>query len=158
MDEEICRSQSRSGLSVQLVQTGTGPKTEQAKTLDEDRIEFMWFDLILDQIMDKPSRIGANFSCGDTISFREFNKRLCRTLEAELRDKDSLINPITRIVVGVAIITVLIALVVTEVPEWAEKFNLRGWRIPPWLLACAVIVFTRMRKRTKDFLNQRGWC
>lgn len=66
--------------------------------------------------------------------------------------KDSLIKPITRILVGVAVTTVLIMLVVKESPEWAEKFNIKGVRIPPWLLTCAVIVFTRMRKRTKQFL------
>ncbi|KAL9245055.1 hypothetical protein vseg_018752 [Gypsophila vaccaria] len=71
--------------------------------------------------------------------------------------KDSLIKPVTRIMVGVALITILIAVVVTESPAWAEKFNMKGFRIPPWVLACAVIVFTRMRKRTKDFLQNRGW-
>ncbi|XP_074280338.1 uncharacterized protein LOC141605461 [Silene latifolia] len=72
--------------------------------------------------------------------------------------KDSLIKPITRIVVGVVLITILITLVVTESPAWAEKFNMKGFRIPPWLLTCAIIVFIRMRKRTKDFLQKRGWC
>lgn len=72
--------------------------------------------------------------------------------------KDSVIKPVTRIIVGVALITILIAVVVTESPTWAEKFNMKGWRIPPWVLTCAVIVFTRMRKRTKDFFKSRGWC
>ncbi|KNA07028.1 hypothetical protein SOVF_175690 [Spinacia oleracea] len=72
--------------------------------------------------------------------------------------KDSLINPVTRIIVGVALLTILIAIVVTESPAWAEKFNMKGWRIPPWLLTCAIIVFTRMRKRTHDFFKNRGWC
>ncbi|KMT19393.1 hypothetical protein BVRB_1g012430 [Beta vulgaris subsp. vulgaris] len=72
--------------------------------------------------------------------------------------KDSTIKPVTRIIVGVAIMTILIAVVVTETPAWAEKFNLKGMRIPPWVLTCAVIIFTRMRKRTKDFLKSRGWC
>ncbi|GAB4845205.1 hypothetical protein Ancab_038616 [Ancistrocladus abbreviatus] len=70
--------------------------------------------------------------------------------------KDSVVKPITKILVGVAIITILIALVTKEAPEWATKFNLRGTRIPPWIITCAVIVFTRMRKRTRDFLNNRG--
>ncbi|XP_021771509.1 uncharacterized protein LOC110735630 [Chenopodium quinoa] len=72
--------------------------------------------------------------------------------------KDSMIKPVTRIVVGVALMTVLIAVVVTESPVWAEKFNMKGWRIPPWVLTCAIIVFTRMRKRTKEYLQNRGWC
>ncbi|CAH9085293.1 unnamed protein product [Cuscuta europaea] len=69
--------------------------------------------------------------------------------------KDSLIQPITRVLVGVAAITIMIVLVMTETPEWAKKLNFSGGRIPPWILACAVIVFTRMRKRTKDFLERR---
>ncbi|XP_051126573.1 uncharacterized protein LOC127248331 [Andrographis paniculata] len=69
--------------------------------------------------------------------------------------KDSLLNPITKILVGVAAITAMIVLFTKEVsaPEWAQKFNFSGGYIPPWVLACAVIVFTRMRKRTKTFLE-----
>ncbi|GAB2209524.1 hypothetical protein Drorol1_Dr00026742, partial [Drosera rotundifolia] len=70
--------------------------------------------------------------------------------------KDSLIKPITKILVGVAVITILIALFVKETPAWEEKLNLRGTRIPPWLITCAIIVFTRWRKRTRDFLQNRG--
>ncbi|KAI3459975.1 hypothetical protein Pfo_016638 [Paulownia fortunei] len=68
--------------------------------------------------------------------------------------KDSLLKPVTKILLGVAVITFMIVLVVKETPEWAKKFNFSGGRIPPWVLACAVIVFTRMRKRTKSFLER----
>ncbi|XP_022773453.1 uncharacterized protein LOC111315746 [Durio zibethinus] len=71
--------------------------------------------------------------------------------------KDSLIKPITKILVGVAVITLLIALVVKDTPEWIKKLNILGGDFPPWVLACIVIVFTRMRKRTKDFLKKLGW-
>ncbi|WCJ44014.1 hypothetical protein M5689_024711 [Euphorbia peplus] len=71
--------------------------------------------------------------------------------------KDSLIKPVTKIVLGVAVITVLIAMVLKEPPEWIKKSNIFGGSFPPWILACAVIVFTRMRKRTGDFLTKRGW-
>ncbi|KAL9262568.1 hypothetical protein AKJ16_DCAP13235 [Drosera capensis] len=70
--------------------------------------------------------------------------------------EDSLIKPITKILVGVAVVTILIAIFVKETPAWAEKLNLRGTRIPPWLITCAIIVFTRWRKRTRDFLQNRG--
>ncbi|XP_020553718.1 uncharacterized protein LOC105173478 [Sesamum indicum] len=60
--------------------------------------------------------------------------------------KDSLLQPITKILLGVAVITVMIVLVMKETPSWAEKLNFSGGRIPPWVLACAVIVFTRSRK------------
>ncbi|CAN4122159.1 unnamed protein product [Withania somnifera] len=69
--------------------------------------------------------------------------------------KDSLIQPITRILVGVAVITIFIVMVMKESPEWAKKLNLTGGTIPPWVLAAAVILFTRVRKRTKDFFGKR---
>ncbi|CAK7346716.1 unnamed protein product [Dovyalis caffra] len=71
--------------------------------------------------------------------------------------KDSLINPVTKILVGVAVITLLIAMALKEPPEWIKKSNPFGGSFPPWVLACAVIVFTRMRRRTRDFLKKRGW-
>ncbi|CAL5348653.1 unnamed protein product [Camellia sinensis] len=69
--------------------------------------------------------------------------------------KDSLIKPITKILLAVAVSTFMIVLVMKESPEWMKKLNLSGGRFPPWILACVVIVFTRMRKRTKDFLTKR---
>lgn len=71
--------------------------------------------------------------------------------------KDSLIKPVTKTVLGVAVITLLITLALKERPEWFKSSNLFGGSFPPWILACAVIVFTRMRKRTGDFLKKRGW-
>lgn len=70
--------------------------------------------------------------------------------------QDSLIKPITRILVGVAILTVLIVLVMKETPGWAKKLNITGvdFSVPPWVLACVVIVFTRLRKRTRDFFTK----
>ncbi|KAD6796731.1 hypothetical protein R6Q59_019504 [Mikania micrantha] len=71
--------------------------------------------------------------------------------------KDSLIKPITRILVGVAALTALIILVMKETPGWAKKLNFTGvnLNVPPWVLACVVIVFTRLRKRTRDFFTNR---
>lgn len=74
-----------------------------------------------------------------------------------LKLQDSLIKPVTKTVLGVAVITLLITLAVKERPEWFKSSNLFGGSFPPWILACAVIVFTRMRKRTGDFLKKRGW-
>ncbi|KAK7270998.1 hypothetical protein RJT34_26567 [Clitoria ternatea] len=71
--------------------------------------------------------------------------------------KDSLVKPVTKILIGVAVITLLITIVSRDTPEWMKKLSFSGVNFPPWLLACAVIVFTRMRKRTKDFLKKRGW-
>lgn len=71
--------------------------------------------------------------------------------------QDSLIKPVTRILVGVALIIFMITLVSRDTPDWLKKLNFSGVNFPPWILACVVIVFTRMRKRTKDFLKKRGW-
>lgn len=68
--------------------------------------------------------------------------------------QDSLLKPITRIVLSVAVITIMIVLVMKETPGWAKKLHFSIGPIPPWVLACAVIVFTRMRKRTKSFLEK----
>ncbi|XP_052203322.1 uncharacterized protein LOC127808762 [Diospyros lotus] len=71
--------------------------------------------------------------------------------------KDSLLKPITKILLGVAFITCMIALVTKEYPDWMRKLNISGGRIPPWILACVAIVFTRMKKRTKDFMKNWSW-
>ncbi|KAL9666113.1 hypothetical protein QQ045_000436 [Rhodiola kirilowii] len=73
--------------------------------------------------------------------------------------KDSLIKPVTKILLGVALITVMLGLAMKERPQWFQNFNGIGLNLnfPPWVLACVVIVFTRMRKRTRDFLRKRGW-
>lgn len=52
--------------------------------------------------------------------------------------------------------TLLIVFVARESPEWAQKFNFSGGSFPPWILALVVIVFTRLSKRTKNFLTKRG--
>ncbi|KAL3322021.1 hypothetical protein AABB24_039580 [Solanum stoloniferum] len=78
------------------------------------------------------------------------------TIYIDGEPKDSLVKPITRILVGVAVVAILIVLlVIRDPPEWAKKLNLSDGRIPPWLLACAFVAFTRMRKRTRDFLESR---
>ncbi|MQM15390.1 hypothetical protein Taro_048337 [Colocasia esculenta] len=73
--------------------------------------------------------------------------------------QDSLVKPVTKILVGVAVITILVALVAKETPDWlkASRFSSGNWNFPPWILACVVIVFTRGRKRTRDLLKRYGW-
>lgn len=53
--------------------------------------------------------------------------------------------------------TLIIVFVVREYPHLAQKFNFSGGNFPPWVLALVVIVFTRLSKRTKNFLIKRGW-
>ncbi|XP_057775931.1 uncharacterized protein LOC130994844 [Salvia miltiorrhiza] len=68
--------------------------------------------------------------------------------------KDSLLKPITRIILSVALITIIIVFAMKETPVWAKNLQSSVGPIPPWVLACVVIVFTRMRKRTKSFLEK----
>ncbi|PQM43023.1 uncharacterized protein Pyn_00558 [Prunus yedoensis var. nudiflora] len=63
---------------------------------------------------------------------------------------DSLIQPVTKSLLGVAVITVLITLVLRDPPECGSKLNISGGNFPPWIIALVVRVFTRMRKRTRD--------
>ncbi|XP_042477517.1 uncharacterized protein LOC122058888 [Macadamia integrifolia] len=71
--------------------------------------------------------------------------------------KDSLVKPITKIAAGIALTTFLIVILFKETPDWMKRFNITGGTFPPWVLACAVIVFTRLRKRTRDMLKRYGW-
>ncbi|KAJ4952316.1 hypothetical protein NE237_029148 [Protea cynaroides] len=71
--------------------------------------------------------------------------------------KDSSVKPITKILVGIAVMTLLMAILFKETPEWMKRFNIIGGNIPPWVLACAVIVFTQLRKRIRNILRRYGW-
>ncbi|CAN7129344.1 hypothetical protein BRARA_G02393 [Brassica rapa] len=70
--------------------------------------------------------------------------------------QDSLLKPITRIVLGVAIVMLLITFLLKDPPAWIKN-NISMGNFPPWVLACIVIVFTRARKRTRDFFKKFGW-
>ncbi|KAH9620547.1 hypothetical protein KSS87_016496 [Heliosperma pusillum] len=153
-------------VEVKVYRQGKGPIAEFKSSLggwDQDQLEVRD---IMEQYGFKSLYAFNSTTCTRAVPIR-FHPKNGRSL-LPYRDgsvicvdgqpKDSLINPITRIVVGIVLITILITVVVTESPTWAEKFNMKGFRIPPWLLTCAVIVFIRMRKRTKDFLQKRGWC
>ncbi|PQQ19959.1 uncharacterized protein Pyn_05558 [Prunus yedoensis var. nudiflora] len=49
--------------------------------------------------------------------------------------QDSLIQPVTKILLGVAVITVLITLVLRDPPQWVQKLNISGGNFPPWIIA-----------------------
>ncbi|KAL0700718.1 hypothetical protein Bca4012_056840 [Brassica carinata] len=70
--------------------------------------------------------------------------------------QDSLLKPITRIVLGVAIVMLLITFLFKDPPAWIKN-NISMGNFPPWVLACIVIVVTRARKRTRDFFKKCGW-
>ncbi|KAF3326920.1 hypothetical protein FCM35_KLT08550 [Carex littledalei] len=63
--------------------------------------------------------------------------------------KGSLIRPISIIFMGVAILFILIAVLMKEFPYQLNSKTLFGSFVPPWLLAFGVILYTRMRKKTR---------
>ncbi|KAG2384504.1 uncharacterized protein HKW66_Vig0147320 [Vigna angularis] len=104
------------------------------------------------------SKHDANWFRGQELDWVNGDYALKFRIESLLcSSDDSLIKPVTRILVGVALIIFMITLVSRDTPDWLKKLNFSGVNFPPWILACVVIVFTRMRKRTKDFLKKRGW-
>ncbi|GAU13277.1 hypothetical protein TSUD_42310 [Trifolium subterraneum] len=74
--------------------------------------------------------------------------------------KESLLKPVYRILVGVALIAIMIMLVSGDIDigssEWVQKLNVSGVNFPPLILACVVVVFSRMRHRTRNFLKKLG--
>ncbi|XP_020259200.1 uncharacterized protein LOC109835636 [Asparagus officinalis] len=71
--------------------------------------------------------------------------------------KDPLLKPITKIILGVAVMTLMIAIFMKETPKWLNISKLTDTTFPPWVIACMIIAFTRLRKRTKNLLNKFGW-
>ncbi|CAJ2629786.1 unnamed protein product [Trifolium pratense] len=74
--------------------------------------------------------------------------------------KESLLKPVYRILVGVALIAIMIMLVSGDIDiggsEWVQKLNVSGVNFPPLIVACVVVVFSRMRHRTRNFLKRLG--
>ncbi|XP_040998999.1 uncharacterized protein LOC121244844 [Juglans microcarpa x Juglans regia] len=151
-------------VEIRLFRQGKGPIDVFKSSLggwDQDQLEVR-------DILDKygfKSIFAFNPRSGRGLAIR-FNSRNGRSvltyrdgsvIYVDGEPKDSLMKPVTKILVGVAVITILITLVLKETPVWVEKFNIFGGSFPPWILACVVIVFTRTRKRTKDFLKKFGW-
>ncbi|KAK2976246.1 hypothetical protein RJ640_021957 [Escallonia rubra] len=142
-------------VEVHLFRRGEGPIEVFKLDLggwDQDQLEVR-------DILEKygfKSIYAFNSKSGRGVPIR-FNPKNGRSLLPYTDGSDSLINPITKILLGVLVITLFIVLALKETPEWVKKLNLAGGSIPAWVLACVVILFTRMRKRTKDFLKKRGW-
>ncbi|KAF3638430.1 putative WRKY transcription factor 51-like [Capsicum annuum] len=150
-------------VKVHLYKQGKGPIDEFTSSLggwDQDQLEVR--DILDKYGFKSVYAFKPDSGRGLPIRFNPLNGRSILTyrdgseIYIDGEPKDSLIQPITKILVGVALITILIVMVMKESPEWAKKFNLGGGsNIPPWVLAAAVILFTRVRKRTKDFFGKR---
>ncbi|KAI3680250.1 hypothetical protein L2E82_21335 [Cichorium intybus] len=150
-------------VEVHLYQRGEGPIDVFKSSLggwDQDQLEVR-------DILDKygfKSVYAYNTQSGRGVPIR-FNARNGRSLlpykdgsviYIDGEPKDSLIKPITRILIGVAVLTAMIVLVMKETPAWVQKLNFMGinFNFPPWVFACVVIVFTRLRKRTRNYFTK----
>ncbi|KAF8377219.1 hypothetical protein HHK36_030593 [Tetracentron sinense] len=151
-------------VEIHLFRLGKGPIEIFKSTLggwDQDQLEVR-------DILEKygfKSVFAFNHASGRGVPIR-FNPRNGRSLLPytdgsvifmDGEPKDSLVKPITKILFGVAVITLLITFLLKETPEWVKSSNFLGGSFPPWILACIVIVFTRTRKRTREFLKKYGW-
>ncbi|KAL4195535.1 hypothetical protein AMTRI_Chr05g65140 [Amborella trichopoda] len=151
-------------VEVHLYKRGKGPNDVFKSSLggwDQDRLE-------VHDILEKyslKSIYAFNPSSGRGVPIR-FNPKNGRSL-LPYRDgavvfidgepKDPLIKPITKMLFGVAAITLLISIFVRETPSWLQNPSFLGVTFPPWILACMVIVFTRLKKRTRGLLQKYGW-
>ncbi|KAK9165704.1 hypothetical protein Scep_000895 [Stephania cephalantha] len=150
-------------VEIHLFRQGNGPIDVFKSSLggwDQDRLE-------VQDILDKhgfKSVFAFNAQSGRSVGIR-FNPKNGRSLlpykdgsviYIDGEPKDSMVQPITKILVGVAVITAFIMLVMKETPSWLKGSTIVD-NCPPWVLACVVIVFTRMRKRTRDVLKKFGW-
>ncbi|XP_020105914.1 uncharacterized protein LOC109722308 [Ananas comosus] len=151
-------------VEIHLFRGGRGPIDVFRSRLggwDQNQLE-------VQDILDKygfKSLHAFNPSSGRSVAVR-FNPRNGRSLLpyadgsvvfVDGEPKDSLVKPVTKILVGVAVITLLVALFFKEAPEWLRATRFSAGNFPPWILACIVIVFTRLRKRTRDVLKKFGW-
>ncbi|KAK9130056.1 hypothetical protein Sjap_010543 [Stephania japonica] len=150
-------------VEIHLFRQGKGPIDVFKSSLggwDQDRLE-------VQDILDKygfKSVFAFNAQSGRSVAIR-FNTKNGRSLlpykdgsviYIDGEPKDSMVQPITKIFVGVAVVTLFIMLVLKETPGWLKGSTVVD-NCPPWVLACIVIVFTRMRKRTRDVLKKFGW-
>ncbi|KAH0680046.1 hypothetical protein KY285_021054 [Solanum tuberosum] len=149
-------------IKVHLYKQGKGPIDEFTSSLggwEQDQLEVR--DILDKYGLKSVYAFKPETGRGVPIRFNPRNGRSILTyrdgseIHIDGEPKDSLIQPITRILVGVVVVTILIVMVMKESPEWAKKLNITGGNIPPWVLAAAVILFTRIRKRTKDFFGKR---
>eukprot|EP01018_Ginkgo_biloba_P032067 Gb_09091 [translate_table: standard] len=71
--------------------------------------------------------------------------------------KDSLIKPISKILLVLAVFTFLAAMVLREPPQWIHKVKFLGGGSFSWTVAIIIFVFSRLRKRIRDILKRYGW-
>ncbi|KAI3945844.1 hypothetical protein MKW98_023118 [Papaver atlanticum] len=151
-------------VEINVYRKGRGPIDKFKTNLggwDQDRLEVVdildkyGFKTIFAFNTDKGRGVPIRFNARNGRSLLPYRDGSVVFIDGE--PKDSLVKPISKILFGLAMSVLLISFVLKERPAWFEKLNAYGGNFPPWAIACAVIVFTRMRKRTRDFLAKFGF-
>lgn len=148
-------------VDIRLFNRGKGPIATFCSSLggwDQDRLE-------VQDILEKygfKSLYSFNPSSGRGVPIR-FNPKNGRSILSytdgslvllDGEPKDPLVKPITKFLVGVVLISIVISILMKDPPDWLKNSKFLTGMFPPWVLACAVVVFIRLRKRTKVLLNK----
>ncbi|KAJ6803141.1 uncharacterized protein M6B38_109195 [Iris pallida] len=151
-------------VEIHLYRAGKGPAEVLRSALggwDQDRLEVQ--DLLDRHGLKSLHAFSPGSGRGAPIRFNARNGRSLlpykdgSVIYVDGEPKDSLVQPITKIIVGIAMLSLLVAILVREVPDRFNISKLTGDKFPPWVIACVVILFTRLRKRTKSLLKKFGW-
>lgn len=70
--------------------------------------------------------------------------------------KDSWLKPISKILMLLALLTLLVTMILREPPQWIHKFKFRGEGLSLWTVAIVVIVISRLRKKLMNLLRSYG--
>jgi len=70
--------------------------------------------------------------------------------------KDSWLKPISKILLMLALVTLLVVVVLRDPPQWIQKLKFMGGGSFPWTVAIIVIVISRLRKKFMNLLRSYG--
>jgi hypothetical protein len=70
--------------------------------------------------------------------------------------KDSWLKPISKILMVLALVTLLVVMILREPPQWIHKLKFIGGGSLPWTATIIVIVISRLRKKVRNLLRSYG--
>lgn len=70
--------------------------------------------------------------------------------------KDSWLKPISKILMLLALVTLLVTMILREPPQWMHKLKFMGGGLSLWTVAIIVIVISRLRKKLMNLLRSYG--
>ncbi|KAJ4818665.1 Eukaryotic translation initiation factor 3 subunit C [Rhynchospora pubera] len=97
--------------------------------------------------VDDVNRFGIRFDKANGLSVLRYKPGSVVFFDSE--PKGSLIRTISLIFMGLAIPSILIMVLMNELPYQFKSTTLIGSFVPPWLLAFGVILYSRLRKKPR---------